>query len=397
MKIGLLREGKVPPDKRVPFSPDQCADILGKYSNISLYIQPSSIRCFPDLEYHKKGVFVLEDLSECDVLMGVKEVPVDMLINNKMFFFFSHTIKKQPYNKKLLQTIIRKKIQLVDYETLVDNNKKRIIGFGRYAGIVGCYNTFLAYGKKMKLYDLKYAHLLEDKQDLYGELLKVKLPSDLKIILTGNGRVSQGAVEILQKLNVKLISKNEFLNKNFDYPVYVQLTPVDYHERKDSEMTSKEDFYSFPDKYKSSLLKYAKEANILITGHYYASNSPILLSVKDVQDPLFNIDVIGDISCDISGPIAPTIRPSTIVEPIYGYNRFSCMEDDYKKENVIAVMAVDNLPCSLPRDASIDFGSVFIDSILPDLLNDRLIVSRAMITNDGSLTDKFNYLSDYIT
>ena len=397
MKIGLLREGKVPPDKRVPFSPDQCVEILSKYSNISLYVQPSSIRCFSDLEYQKKGVVVAEDLSMCDVLMGVKEVPVDMLINNKMFFFFSHTIKKQPYNKELLKTIIRKKIQLVDYETLVDNNKKRIIGFGRYAGIVGCYNTLLAYGKKNKTYDLKYAHLLEDKKDLYRELLKVKLPSDIKIILTGNGRVSRGVLEILHRVNVKLISKKDFLNTSFNYPTCVQLTTSDYNERQDGSPGSKEDFYAFPDQYRSSLLKYAKYANILITGHYYASNSPVLLSVKDVQDQSFNVDVIGDISCDIAGPIAPTIRPSTIAEPIYGYNPISCMEDDYKKEGIIAVMAVDNLPCSLPKDASIDFGSVFIDSVLPDLLTDRLIVSKAMITDSGYLTDNFKYLSDYIT
>tara|TARA_Y100000589_G_scaffold177056_1_gene167883 strand:- start:38139 stop:39332 length:1194 start_codon:yes stop_codon:yes gene_type:complete len=396
MQIGLLREGKNPPDKRVPFSPKQCRSIMLKYPKISIFIQSSSIRCFKDSEYERNGVKVCEDLSMCDVIMGVKEVPVEMLIPNKVFFFFSHTIKKQPYNKKLLQEIIKQKIQLVDYETLVDENNKRIIGFGRYAGIVGCYNTFLAYGKKHNVYDLNYAHHLSNKLELESELKKVKLSKHFKIILTGLGRVASGAKEILDFLDIKFVNKNKFINKTYDYPVYTQLEPMDYYKRSDGSPSLKSDFYKFPEKYSSILLNYCHNVQILITGHYHAPNNPVILSNDDIKSTNFSINVIGDISCDINEPIASTIRPSTINDPIYGYNPISKSEDNYMKDDVIAVMAVDNLPCSLPKDASEDFGEVFIENLLPDLLNHGSVIKRASITRNGSLTKKFKYLTDYI-
>tara|TARA_B100001142_G_scaffold327371_1_gene384846 strand:- start:2560 stop:3753 length:1194 start_codon:yes stop_codon:yes gene_type:complete len=397
MKIGILKEGKNPPDKRVPFSPKQCSHILESYPGISIFIQPSDNRCFSDLEYLECGVTLEEDLSNCDVLMGIKEVPIDMLIKEKIFLFFSHTIKKQPYNKKLLQNIIKNRIQLIDYETLLDVNGKRVIGFGRYAGIVGCYNTFLAYGKKTKKYHLEFANLLKDKTYLERELSKVVLPDNLKIILTGTGRVSSGAVEVLELLGVKNISKKDFLNKEFNYPTYVQLTPMDYNDRIDGYSSSKKDFYTSPHQYQSSILKYALCADILITGHYFAPNSPVILSRSDFRHELFKIKVVGDISCDINGPIGCTLRPSTINNPIYGYNPVNELEDDYTRDNIIAVMAVDNLPCSLPKDASVDFGQVFISKVLDQLHLNGSMISKATIAIDGSLTDKFSYLSDYIS
>ena len=397
MKIGLLREGKIPPDKRVVFSPKQCKEILKLYHDVSIFIQPSEVRCFTDLEYKKNGVLVQEDLSNCDVIMGVKEVPVEMLIENKMFFFFSHTIKKQPYNRELLKTIIDKKIQLVDYETLVYENGKRVLGFGRYAGIVGAYNTFLAYGKKSTKYSLKPAHLLEDEKDLYFELSKVDLPSNFKILLTGNGRVSKGALEVIKFLQIQKISKSDFIDKGFNTPTYTQLSSEDYNVRIDNESFSKEDFYKNPTGYKSCLMDYLLHANILITGHYYSPGSPVLLSSEDLQNKSLKLEAIGDISCDIAGPIASTIRPSTIADPVYGYNRFLCVEDDYTKKDVLVVMAVDNLPCSLPKDASVDFGTVFIKEVLPDLLTQKSLISRATITQNGTLTENFSYLQDYIS
>jgi len=397
MKIGLLREGKNPPDRRVPFSPVQCKIILDTYSDISLAIQPSEIRCFSDLEYKKNGVDVQESLSDCDIIMGVKEVPLNMLVDNKIFLFFSHTIKKQPYNQNLLKTIIAKNIQLIDYETLIDEHNKRIIGFGRYAGIVGAYNSFLAYGKKSKTYDLKPPQFLNGKNELENELLKVKLPKDFKIILTGGGRVASGVVEVFKVLNVKKIEKDDFLHRNTNHPSYVQLMPIDYHEKKDGSFKSKKDFYNNPNNYKASLLKFCCQGDMLITGHYYHPNSPILLSAKDIQNKFFSLKVIGDISCDIAGPIASTIRPSTIEDPLYGYNRLSAQEDDYLKEGVLVVMAVDNLPCSLPKDASSHFGNVFIHHILQDLIEMGPVSMKGSITLNGSLTDRFKYLSDYVS
>ena len=396
INIGLLREGKCPPDRRVAFSPVQCMSILNNYPDISIYIQPSDNRCFSDLEYTKNGVVVKEDLSTCDILMGIKEVPVDMLINDKIFFFFSHTIKKQPYNKLLLKSIVNKNIQLIDYETLIDSSNKRLIGFGRYAGIVGCYNTFLAYGKKTKKYNLEFAQLLENKFQLDKELLKVSLPKDFKIILTGSGRVANGAIEILDLLGVKKVNKFDFINLNLNQPIYVQLDSFDCVKKIDGSIGSKEDFYNYPNSYVSRLSHYTTFADMLITGHYFAPNNPFLLTKDDINDIEFNVKVVGDISCDIDGPIACTIRPSTIENPLYGYNPKTGLEDDYSKDNNIVVMAVDNLPCSLPRDASIDFGEVFVNKILPDLLNEQTIIKRATITSAGKLTNRFKYLSDYI-
>ena len=378
------------------FSPTQCRDIIRTYPEISIYIQPSSIRCFQDSEYQENGVELSENLSMCNVVMGVKEVPINMLIPNKVFFFFSHTIKKQPYNKKLLKEIISKKIQLVDYETLVDKENNRIIGFGRYAGIVGCYNTFLAYGKKHKKYNLAFAHMLDNKKELESELKKVQLPQDFKIILTGLGRVSGGVKEIFDFLNIKQVNKDEFVNTIYNHPVYTQLETMDYYKRIDGTDSFKSDFYQFPEKYTSNLTDYCSNVQMLITGHYHAPNNPILLVNNDINSTNFSLDVIGDISCDINGPIASTIRPSTISNPIYGYNPISKLEDDYMKDNVIAVMAVDNLPCSLPQDASIDFGNVFVKDVLPDLINNGPIINRASITINGVLTENFNYLSDYV-
>ena len=396
MKIGLLREGKYPPDKRVPFSPKQCESIISHFESVEICVQPSEIRCFKDSEYKEVGVAVLDDLSDCDIIMGVKEVPVSMLLENKVFYFFSHTIKQQPYNRNLLKTIIAKNIQLVDYETIIDEKGKRLIGFGRYAGIVGCYNSFLTFGKKTKIYNLTYAHLLDSMDALCKELEEVQLPNDLKIILTGCGRVSNGAKEVLDMLHIKETTKEEFISNNFYEPVYVQLNTLDYNKRIDGAISSKTDFYKSPNKYKSSLKDYINQAHILIAGHFYAEGSPYILTNDDLLSHSCKIQVIGDISCDIAGPIASTIRPSTISEPIYGYNPITSLEDDYTKKNIIAVMAVDNLPCSLPKDASVDFGDVFIKDILPDLINRGPIMSNASITLNGFLTDRFKYLSEYI-
>ena len=396
MNIGLIKEGKFPPDKRVALSPEQCQDIMRNFSSVSIYVQSSTIRCFTDEEYINLGIEVVDDLSFCDVILGVKEVPIDMLLDNKIFFFFSHTIKKQSYNQTLLKQIIKKNIQLIDYETLVDDNGKRVIGFGRYAGIIGAYNTFLSYGLKTNEYVLSYAHKLLNKNQLDRQLSCVKLPSNFKIVLTGKGRVSQGAQEVLEILNIKKVSKHDFVNMNFNHPVYVQLLPSDYYIKNHHISFDKTDFYNNPIDYKSCLHDFITHADMLITGHYHAPDNPFLLSKKDLEKNI-KLKVVGDISCDINGPIGSTIRPSTINEPIYGYNRTTGLEDDLGNEDVIAVMAVDNLPCSLPQDSSIDFGSVFINKVLPELLSTGDMIFKGTITKDGKLTKRFNYLSDYIS
>ncbi len=395
MKIGVIKEGKQPIDRRVPLTPEQCVELKKKHPQLSLVVQPSSIRCFSDQEYLDQGVDLQDDLSDCDLIMGIKEVPLNFLIPEKKFLFFSHTIKKQPYNKNLLKEIIRKKIDLIDYEVLKNINGERIIGFGRYAGIVGAYNAFLTLGLKLNKYELKPAYLCDDKKEIESELKKVKIKS-LKIILTGNGRVSKGAEEILQQLKIKKVSKEDFLNKEFDSLVYTCLTVVDYYETLDSKKSSKKDIYNKPSQHKSCFYKYLNNADMLITGHFYDSEAPFLFTKKNIINNK-KLKVVADISCDIDGPIPCTIRPSKITSPIYGYNPITFKEDDFLNDGVIAVMAVDNLPCELPRDASAYFGKELIEKVIPNFLKDEDgIIKRGTITQSGNLTEKFRYLDDYI-
>ena len=399
IKLGILREGKVPPDKRVPLSPKQCKIVQEKFPNVEIIVQPSPIRSFSDEEYLSEGINLAEDVSSCDILFGVKEVNISDLIPNKKFLFFSHTIKKQSYNRELLKAILEKKIQLIDYETLKDKNNKRIIGFGKYAGIVGCYNAFRTFGLKNHLFELKAAYKCADRKEVEQELKKVTLPKSTKIVVTGFGRVGHGAKEILDLLPIKEVSPEEFLNQQFESPVYTQLEVEDYYARIDGAAFDKKDFYLFPDKYKSTFARYSKVANMYIACHFWNNAAPFILTKNDLKSEDCKLSVVADISCDIDKPIACTIRPSKITDPIYGYNPTTELEDDFLKEGVVAVMAIDNLPCELPLDASKDFGNELIKFVLPALLEEDPddIIGRASETNlEGTLNPKFQYLQDYV-
>ena len=397
MKIALLREGKIPADKRVALSPKQCLEVLNQYPGLVLVVQPSPIRKFKDQDYLDLGIVLQEDLSDCDVLIGVKEVPKKDLIPHKTYFYFSHTIKEQPYNKSLLLKMLSLNIRMIDYEVLTNQKSKRLIGFGRYAGIVGCYNGFLAYGKRTSLFSLKPAHLCEDRKEMEIELRKIQL-EPIKIILTGSGRVGNGILELINIIGIKQVSPDEFLNKSFDQPVFVHLNTLDYNKRIDGSASSKSDFYTNPSSYQSDFLKFAKTAEMFIAGHYYAAGSPFLFTREDAKSKEFKIRTVADVSCDINGPIACTIQPSTIQNPIYGYNPLTELIDDYAKPDVIAVMAVDNLPCELPKDSSIDFGAELIKHILPCLLSTdpHKVIERATICENGKLTEQFSYLESYV-
>ncbi len=397
MKIGIIREGKNPPDKRVPFTPEQCEEIMGMYPEIELVVQPSKIRCFTDNEYKDRGTTLQSDLSDCDVLMGVKEVPIRNLMNDKTYFFFSHTIKQQPYNKDLMKALLEKNIRMVDYETLTASTNQRLVGFGRYAGIVGAYNGFLAWGKKYGTFDLLPANECEDRVELEEELKRVQLPSNFKLVLTGKGRVAQGSVEIIELLGLKEVSPSDFIEKTFDQPVYTIADCLDYNKRKDGQVLTNRDFYNNPEEYITNFPKFSAVADMFVAGHFFGSGSPYIFTRAEAKDPNFNLKVIADISCDIDGPVASTIRPSTIDNPIYGYNRMTEQEDDIQNKNVITVMAVDNLPCELPKDASRDFGAMLIDHVLPALLREDpdTIIGRASICENKKLTEKYDYLSEY--
>ncbi|NEN23362.1 alanine dehydrogenase [Cryomorpha ignava] len=399
-KLGIIREGKTPPDKRVPLTPKQCRELLDTYSNLEIYVQPSPIRAFPDSEYEKEGIQLREDLSNCDILMGVKEVPLHMLIPSKKYMFFSHTFKEQPYNRNLLKAILEKNISLIDYEVLTSSSGKRLVGFGRYAGVVGCYNAMLAVGKKYGLFDLKPAHKCHNRKEVEEELKKVKLPSDFKIVITGNGRVAHGALEILNLLPIKKVSPEKYLKEKFVDPVFTQLSVSDYVKTKDGSKLVTNDFYNDPTPYESNFMRFAKESDLFIPCHYWDQDAPFLFSREDAKDIWFRIKVVADISCDIDGPVASTLRPSTISNPLYGYDPVAESETGFMNPRAIGVMAVDNLPCELPKDASEDFGRELIKNIFPELIGKKksAVIQRATQTTlEGELAEDYKYLNDYVT
>ncbi len=397
MKIAIIKERKNPPDKRVVFSPLACKQLLAQYPDLEIVIESSEVRAFEDAEYQKEELFVSTDVKDCDVMIGVKEVPIEALIPNKKYFFFSHTIKKQPYNRNLLRAILEQQIELYDHEVLTNENGERVVAFGRYAGIVGAYNTIRAYGLKYQLFALPKAETLESQEALIAELNQIALPN-IKIVLTGRGRVSNGAKEMLVAMGLEQVSVPQFLNNRFDTPVFCQLDVLDYNIRKDGKVLDKSDFFKYPNEYESNFLRFAKVADVFIAGHFFGEGSPYLFKRNDAKLKDFNIRVVGDISCDIDGPVASTIRASTIADPIYGYDPKLEQEVDFMKKEAIAVMAVDNLPCELPKDASIGFGDSFAKYIIPAFFNGDKegILERARMTYRGKLTPRFSYLQSYV-
>lgn len=399
MIIGIIREGKLPPDKRVPFSPEQCRQITEQFQGTEVFVQSSNIRCFNDQEYREAGIHVVEKLDHCDVLMGVKEVPIADLIPNKTYFFFSHTIKKQTYNQKLLQAIVEKNIRLIDYEVLTGTDGMRIIGFGRFAGLVGAYNGLLTYGKRNRLFDLKPAYRCNNLQEMKKNISGLQLPP-LKIVITGDGRVAGGALELLHEIPVRQVTVNEFLEKDsFDEPVFARLSPGDYNIHKEGKDFDLFHFFNHPEDYKENFKRFSTQTDLLIASAYWDPKAPVLFTAEDMKRADFRIKVIADITCDIEGSIPSTKMAGTIDDPVYDYNPHTgVLQAAFSSEKNISVMAVDNLPCELPNDASLDFGKNLIEKVLSHLIDDDTngIIQRATITENGSLTERFFYLQDYL-
>ena len=398
MKIGVIRETKNPPDKRVPLSPEKCAKLKQNFPEVELVVQSSNIRAFKDEEYSELGVNIVQDVSDCDVLLGVKEVKKEELLPHKTYFFFSHTIKEQPYNRDLLQKILDLKIKMIDYEALTYPKNGRILGFGRYAGIVGAYNAFLAFGIKSNSYNLKPANECHDYKELKQELKKVKLPNDYKIIISGDGRVGKGAEEIIHAIGIYEVSPLDFLTSTRNEPIYTQLSIKEYNKRKDGQLFTKDDFYTNPELFESNFKRFSDIGDMYIACHYWDANAPFVFSREDIKADSFKLKIVADISCDIDGPVASTLRPSTIDEPLYGYDPKTESEVDFMDENAIGVMAVDNLPCELPRDASEDFGNELLTKVLPSIIGEDIdtIIERASICENGKLTSYYSYLQDYL-
>ncbi len=398
--IGVIRESRSD-ENRTPLVPEHIKKYKETNPNINFIIQPSNSRCFSDEEYDLCGAKINENLNECSIIFGVKEIDPNILIDNRTYLFFSHTFKinKQQKNiekhkKDLLLSILNKKITLIDYENIRGKNGTRCLGFGRFAGIVGCYNTLNLLLKVLGKQSLASAYKINDYERLVLNLKNLYFPKT-KILVTGDGRVAKGVIELLNLTNIKAVSKKDFLEQKFDQPIFCNLETKDYVTNNSSTNFNLEHFIDNPQDYSSSALQYLKETDILISAHYWDPSSPKIFENEDLK-VLQNLKIVGDITCDINGSVPTTIRSTTIEEPNYWIERYTLKEID---ENIdgIAVMAVDNLPSELPRDSSTEFSEGIIKEVLPFLLKeDDGRILNGTITTDGSFLEKYNYLNDYI-
>jgi saccharopine dehydrogenase (NAD+, L-lysine-forming) len=395
IRIGLLKEGKIPPDNRVALTPAQCKWLQKTYPGIRIFAQSSAHRCYSDREFERAGIAVVEDLKDCDILFGIKEVPVHTLMENKTYLFFSHTRKKQVHNQKLLQTILEKKITLIDYECMEHEDGQRIIGFGFFAGIVGAHNGMMAYGKRTGSFRLERVYKQKDFKELIHSYFGLKLPN-IKIAVTGSGRVAHGILEVMNLMEVIEVEKDEYLSREFTYPVYVQLKGADLYRHTVNGTYNREHFHTNAQEYECLFDQYIPHTDVLMNGIFWDVYVPRLFAIKKVSEPDFRIKVIADVTDDTNGSIPINLGDQTIENPVYGVDRFSLQKTAPYQANSVDIMAVGNLPNELPRDASKYFGEQLIKYILPDLLaQGSRIIEEATIVKNGQLTKRFEYLHDY--
>jgi len=394
LSIGLIKEGKTPSDNRVALTPSQCKWLKEHVPGCNIKVQSSETRCFTDIEYKQAGIEVTDDLSDCSILLGIKEVPVEMLIPNKIYLFFSHTKKKQPYNKKLMHALVDSNITLIDYECLEHEDGQRIIGFGFFAGVVGAHNGVMAYGKRTGAFELGRVYKHKDYRELIHTYFGLRLPN-IKIAVTGSGRVAHGILEIMNLMGVTEVEPDEYLERKFSYPVYVQLKGHDLYTHKELKTYKREHFHENPHEYRSRFLPYTHCTDILMNGIYWETNYPRLFEKEDINES-FTIQTIADITDDMDGSVPINLGDQTIEDPVYGINRKTFEKTAAYSTDSIDVMAVGNLPNELPRDASRYFGEQLLKYVLPDLLGKGSdIINRATILKEGKLTEPFTYLEDY--
>ncbi|MGD0583550.1 MAG: NAD(P)-dependent oxidoreductase [Bacteroidales bacterium] len=399
LKVGILRETRNPPDRRVPLTPPQIIEMEEIYPDVEFFVQPSDSRCYSDEEYDYLGIPLREDLRDCDILLGVKEIDKRTFLPDKTYLFFAHVAKRQLHNREMFREMVERKIRLIDYEYLTTEKGQRVVAFGRHAGIVGAYNAIRARGITTNRFRLKPAYMCHDLDEMWAGLRLIQLLPGLKILVTGEGRVSNGAMETLQILNLVEVSPEDFVTKQFDVPVVSQIGPQHYTRHRKGHPFSFSNFVKEPGDYESAFLPFTRVTDILITGHYWDPRSPVFFTTEDMKSPEFRISIVADISCDIRGPLPCTLRASTIADPFYAFNpHLEIEEPAFSRPTNITVMAVDNLPGELPRDASHDFGKQLIQNVLHDLLteNDTPMIRRATITENGHLTPGYSYLEDYL-
>jgi len=396
MKIGIIREGKTPPDSRVPLTPEHCVYVENHYP-VNLVVQPSSIRCYSNEEYRKQAIELSDDFSDCDILMGVKEVPADDLIPAKTYFFFSHTIKEQAYNRNLLQAVLAKKIRLIDYEVLTNERGMRLIAFGQFAGMVGAHNALWTYGRRSGKFALGRMNDCHDYAEARRIYKTLTLPP-VKIVLTGTGRVGGGAAAVLEDMGIQRVAPEAFLRGTFEKAVFTQLDCDNYAARKDGKAFEMTDFFKNPSLYKSVFQPFYQKSDILINGIFWDNQAPAFFTKEEMKSPDFRLRVIADVTCDIApvASIPSTLRPCTIAEPVFGYDPQTEKETAPFQANAVDMMTIDNLPNELPRDASKAFGQQFIEHILAELFKEKSsILERATVAENGALGEHFTYLKAY--
>ncbi|MBS1730845.1 MAG: alanine dehydrogenase [Bacteroidetes bacterium] len=397
MKIGIIKEGKKPADNRVALTPAQCKWIIKNYPNVKILVQNSESRCFSDAEYHQAGIELTNDLSDCEIILGIKEIPIDMLLPGKTYLFFSHTKKKQPYNQKLMHAMMDKKITLIDYECLEHEDGQRIVGFGFFAGVVGAHNGLMAFGKRTGEFDLGRVFQQKDYRHLIHQYFGIKLPK-IKIAVTGSGRVAKGIVEIMNMMDIQEVEPDDYLSKSFSYPVFVHLKSALLYAHKINGGYKRDDFHNNPSNYQCLFSKYISSTDILMNGIYWEKNIPSLFQAEDLRTPHFNIQTIADITDDLHGSVPCNLGDSTIEEPVYGVDKFSMEKTAPYLPTSVDMMAVGNLPNELPRDASRFFGNQLIKYVFEELYKGKsAMIDNATILNNGELTTPYQYLSDFAT
>lgn len=393
--IGLIREGKIPADNRVALTPAQCRWLHKNFADIQIVVQPSEHRCFKDEEYKRANVKLSEDLSECKVLLGIKEVPVAELIPQKTYIIFSHTRKRQPYNAKMLKAMVDKKISLIDYECLVHDDGQRIIGFGFFAGIVGAHNGIMAYGNRTGQFKLSRVYECRDYRQLINTYFGLKLPN-IKIAVTGNGRVAHGVLEIMNLMDVREVEPEDFKQQDFTYPVYAHFKGSNLYKHKNGGVYRRDEFHENPSIYNCIFEEFCAHTDVLMNGVYWDKNIPQLFSWDTMKRSDFRIGTIADITDDAHGSVPCNLGDGTFESPVYGVDKISGEKTSPYLDTSVDVMAVGNLPNELPRDASRYFGEQLIKHVLDDLRKGgSTTIDKATILVDGKLTKKYRYLQDY--
>lgn len=433
MIIGIRRADKNKWERRVPLIPSDIKELKEKFG-ITAIIQPSEIRAFNDDEYIEAGAEVTEDINKADVIFDVKEIPLHFYRPNKTYIFFSHTIKGQAYNMPLLKKMMELKCSLIDYERIVDESNRRLIFFGKFAGIAGMVETLHSLGQKLKLKGLhtpfeniKKAYEYPSIQEAINHL---KVISDqiksvgldvsvlpLVIGLAGYGNVSKGAQEILDIFPVKTLKTEEL--KTIDHLPKNELKRNIFKvvfEEKDLVVPKEgvfelQDYYNHPEKYSGKFEEYIPYLTVLVNCIFWTDKYPRLVTKEylwsdDYRKSSKKMIIIGDISCDVDGAIEITYKATDPGNAFYTYLPDVDQYHDGIIKDGLTIMAVDNLPCEFPKDSSEEFSKVlknFVPQIAKadfnkpfDELNLPLPIKKALILHKGELTKDYLYLNKLI-